>query len=374
MEAVGKLAGGVAHDFNNLLTVITGYSELLLSRLAAGGQENRMISEIRRAAEQAASLTAQLLAFGRRQVLQPRILDLNAVVSATKKMLERLIGEHIHLVTDLDPSIGAVKADPSQVQQVIMNLAVNARDAMPKGGTLTIGTGSQRFERGQTRNDVAVTPGDYVVLSVADTGCGMDKQIRDRIFEPFFTTKELGKGTGLGLSTVYGIVKQSGGYIWIDSKVNRGSTFTIYLPRVDEPLPAVKLEATVATSSGTGTVLLVEDEETVRSMARTCLEMSGYRVFEASDGVEALHIARSRAVPIDLLLTDVVMPFMTGPELAEQMTSFFPKIKVLYMSGYSDREFEEASIPPSSGNYLQKPFSPHALTAKLRELSQDAKG
>ena len=374
MEAVGKLAGGVAHDFNNLLTVIVGYSELLMSRLTPEGQEHRMISEIRRASEQAASVTAQLLAFGRRQVLQPRILDLNAVVSATKKMLERLIGEHIRLVTDLNHAIGAVKADPSQVQQVIMNLAVNARDAMPKGGTLTIGTRNQRFERGQTHNDVAVSPGDYVVLSVTDNGCGMERRIQDRIFEPFFTTKELGKGTGLGLSTVYGIVKQSGGYIWIDSEVNRGSTFSIYLPQVDEPVPAVKVDTDIAASPGTGTVLLVEDEETVRSMAKTCLEMSGYRVIEASDGVEALHILRTQAVPIDLLLTDVVMPFMTGPELAEQITTYFPKIKVLYMSGYSDREFEEASVPPSSGNYLQKPFSPHALTAKLRELSQESEG
>jgi PAS domain S-box-containing protein len=374
MEAVGKLAGGVAHDFNNLLTVIVGYSELLMSRLADEGQEHRMISEIHRAAEQAASLTAQLLAFGRRQVLQPRILDLNAVVSATKKMLERLIGERIRLVTDLNPSIGAVKADPSQVQQVIMNLAVNARDAMPKGGTLTIRTRNQRFERGQTHNDVAVSPGDYVVLSVSDTGCGMEKQIQDRIFEPFFTTKELGKGTGLGLSTVYGIVKQSGGYIWIDSEVNCGSTFAIYLPQVHEPIPAVKVDTTLAASPGTGTVLLVEDEESVRSMAKTCLEMSGYRVLEASDGVEALHIVRSQTAPIDLLLTDVVMPFMTGPELAEQITTLYPRIKVLYMSGYSDGEFEEAAVPPSSGNYLQKPFSPHALTAKLRELSQEAEG
>jgi CheY-like chemotaxis protein len=289
-------------------------------------------------------------------------------------MLGRLIGEHIRLVTNLDPLIGAVKADPSQVQQVIMNLAVNARDAMPKGGTLTIGTANQRFERGQTHNGVLVLPGDYVVLSVTDTGSGMEKQIQDRIFEPFFTTKELGKGTGLGLSTVYGIVKQSGGYIWIDSEVNRGSTFAIYLPQVDEPIPAVKADIAVAASPGTGTVLLVEDEETVRSMAKTCLEMSGYRVIEASDGVEALHIVRTQTAPIDLLLTDVVMPFMTGPELAEQITSFFPKIKVLYMSGYSDREFDEASVQPSSGNYLQKPFSPHALTAKLHELSQEAEG
>jgi PAS domain S-box-containing protein len=374
MEAVGKLAGGVAHDFNNLLTVIVGYSELLQSRLAPDGQENRMISEIRRAAEQAASLTAQLLAFGRRQVLQPRILDLNAVVAATKKMLERLIGEHIHLVTELDPSIGTVKADPSQIQQVIMNLSVNARDAMPKGGTLTIRTENQRFERGQTHNDVAVTPGDYVVLSVDDTGCGMNKQTQDRIFEPFFTTKELGKGTGLGLSTVYGIVKQSGGYVWVDSAPGQGSTFTIYLPQVGEPLPAAKADTAVAASSGTGTVLLVEDEETVRNMARTCLEMSGYRVIEASDGVEALHLVQSQTGPIDLLLTDVVMPFMTGPELAEQVTTFFPKIKVLYMSGYSDREFVDASVPPATGNYLQKPFSPRALTAKLRELSQQTEG
>jgi CheY-like chemotaxis protein len=200
----------------------------------------------------------------------------------------------------------------------------------------------------------------------------MDKRTQDRIFEPFFTTKELGKGTGLGLSTVYGIVKQSGGYIWIDSQVDRGSTFTVYLPQVNEPLPAAKVDTTVAESSGTGTVLLVEDEETVRSMARTCLEMSGYRVIEARDGVEALHLVRSLTGTIDLLLTDVVMPFMTGPELAEQVTAFFPRIKVLYMSGYSDREFEDASVTPSAGNYLQKPFSPRVLTAKLRELSEEA--
>jgi len=370
MEAVGKLAGGVAHDFNNLLTVIIGYTELLQSRLAADDQENRMIHEIRKAAEQAASLTAQLLAFGRRQRLLPRVLDLNAVVSATQKMLVRIIGEQINLVTQLDPGIGPVKADPSQIQQVIMNLSVNARDAMPRGGALNISTTHQRFKRGHSHNGVAITPGDYVVLSVSDTGHGMDKQTQERIFEPFFTTKEMGKGTGLGLSTVYGIVKQSGGYVWVNSEPDKGTIFSIYLPQTDEPLPVQKAEIGVATAPGSGTVLLVEDEETVRDMARTCLELSGYSVIEAADGVEALRIVKLQKVSIDLLLTDVVMPFMTGPELAEQVTAICPKIKVLFMSGYSDRDLGEGTIAPSFANFLQKPFTPRALSAKLSELIQ----
>ncbi len=370
MEAVGKLAGGVAHDFNNLLTVIVGYSELLESKLGPDTQENRMIQEVRRAADQAASLTAQLLAFGRRQHLQPRVLDLNAVVSATQKMLVRIIGEQINLETRLDPAIGPVKADPSQIQQVIMNLSVNARDAMPKGGTLTIGTSNRHFDAGELHHGVAVAPGDYVILSVVDTGCGIDKPTQERIFEPFFTTKELGKGTGLGLSTIYGIVKQSGGYVWVDSAPGKGSTFSVYLPQTDEPLPAQKGETGVAAAKGSGTVLLVEDEETVRDMARTCLELSGYCVIEAADGVEALRLARLGNNPIDLLVTDVVMPFMTGPELAEQVLAIYPRIRVLYMSGYSDREFTDSPAAPSPGDFLQKPFTPRALSAKLRELAQ----
>jgi len=370
MEAVGKLAGGVAHDFNNLLTVIVGYTAILQNKLAADTPENRMVLEIRRAADQAASLTAQLLAFGRRQRLQPCVLDLNAMVSDTQKMLVRIIGEHIKLVTDLDPRIGPIKADPSQIQQVIMNLAVNARDAMYKGGTLTLTTTGRHFETGETHSGVAVAPGDYAVLSVSDTGCGMDKLTQARVFEPFFTTKEMGKGTGLGLSTVYGIVKQSGGYVWLESQKGRGSTFTVYLPQTSEALPAAVAESASAPEPGAETVLLVEDEETVREMARTCLELFGYRVIEAPDGVEALRLARMLDDTVDLLVTDVVMPYMTGPELAEQIAALFPKIRVLYVSGYSEQELVESSIPSAATDFLQKPFTPKALSAKLRDLAQ----
>ncbi len=369
MEAVGKLAGGVAHDFNNLLTVIVGYTDILQSKLAPDMPESRIISEIRRAADQAASLTAQLLAFGRRQRLQLTVLDLNAVVTDTRKMLVRIIGEHIKLVTDLDPRVGPIKADPGQIQQVIMNLAVNARDAMYKGGTLTIGTAARRIETGESHDSVPVAPGDYAVLTVSDTGKGMDRLTQARVFEPFFTTKELGKGTGLGLSTVYGIVKQSGGYVWLESEPGKGSTFTVFLPQTSEPLPEAKPEPMRAPAQGAESVLLVEDEETVREMARTCLEMFGYRVIEAPDGAEALRLARMFDIPVDLLVTDVVMPYMTGPELAEQMSALFPRIKVLYMSGYSDREALNGFAPSASADFLQKPFTPKALAAKLRELT-----
>lgn len=370
MEAVGKLAGGIAHDFNNLLTVIVGYTEILQGKLAPGSAEVGMIREIRQAADHASSLTAQLLAFGRRQHLQPVVLDLNEVISSIKGMLASVIGAGIDLKTHLDPGIGAVKADPSQIQQAVINLAANARDAMGNGGTLTITTSNRGFEPGDAFRGADVTAGNYSLLSISDTGCGMDKATQSRIFEPFFTTKELGKGTGLGLSTVYGIVKQSGGYVWLDSEPGKGSTFTICLPHTDEPRPSPSQIAGIPSGKGTGTVLLVEDEDGVREMTRACLELYGYRVIEAPHGAEALRIARLHAGSIDLLLTDVIMPFLTGPELAEQIRKIFPGIKVLFMSGYTDRVLADSWGP---ADFLQKPFTPKALSTKLIALTNRPK-
>ncbi|MDQ3742811.1 MAG: PAS domain S-box protein [Acidobacteriota bacterium] len=369
IEAVGKLAGGIAHDFNNLLTIINGYGDLTLRRLREGDPLRLNVEEMRKAGERAAGLTRQLLAFSRKQVLQPKVLDLNGVVTEMEKMLRRLIGEDIELRVALGPGLGSIKADPGQIEQVLLNLAVNARDAMPRGGKLTVSTENVYLDEGYAARHVAVVPGQYVMLAVSDTGAGMDEQTRARIFEPFFTTKEAGKGTGLGLSTIYGIVKQSGGYIWVYSKVGVGTSFKIYLPRVEEGpeeyRPSPEAEGRL---EGTETVLLAEDEEEVRHLARQELELYGYRVLEASDGDAALLTCERHEGPIHLLITDVIMPAVGGPELAQRLTQLRPQMKVLFMSGYTDDAIVHHGVLDEGVNFIQKPFTPEALARKVREV------
>ncbi len=369
MEAIGQLAGGIAHDFNNLLTIINGYSQLLLEGIGTDERLRNQVNEIKNAGERAAALTRQLLAFGRRQVLRPQVLDLNGVVSNMDKMLRRLIGEDIDLVTLCREGLGRVKADPGQIEQVIMNLAVNARDAMPRGGKLTLETADVELDENYTRNHVAVRPGRYVMLAVSDTGLGMDAETQAHIFEPFFTTKEQGKGTGLGLATVYGIVKQSGGNVWVYSESGRGTTFKIYLPRVDELADS----ASAATGQrqvprGSETVLLVEDEDAVRALVRDVLESSGYNVLEANGATQALLISERYAKPIHVMLTDVVMPQMGGRELAARIASRHPETKVLYMSGYTDNAIVHHGVLDADTPFLQKPFAPDAVARKVREV------
>ncbi len=374
MEAVGQLAGGIAHDFNNLLTAITGYSELSLRRLQAEDPLHRNIKEIKKAGERAASLTRQLLAFSRKQVLQPKVLALNSIISDVEKMLRRLIGEDIELRTVLEPQLGSVKADPGQIEQVLLNLAVNARDAMPQGGKLTIETANVYLDGEYAAQHIAVKPGHYVMLAVSDTGCGMDEKTQARIFEPFFTTKEAGKGTGLGLSTVYGIVKQSGGNIWVYSEVGRGTTFKVYLPRVDEGAQEHKRSAEPEDAvQGTGVILLAEDEQMVRKLAREVLEMCGYKVLEAANGGAALLICERHKEPIDLLVTDVIMPEMGGRELATRLSQLRPEMKVLYMSGYTDNAIVHQGVLDEGANFIQKPFSPQTLASKIREVLGETK-
>jgi two-component system cell cycle sensor histidine kinase/response regulator CckA len=370
MEAIGHLAGGVAHDFNNLLTAITGYSDLLLIRLREGDRLRKHVLEIKKAGERAASLTRQLLIFSRRQVLVPHVLDLNAVVANTDKMLRRLIGEDIDLLTVPGPGLGRVKADPGQVEQVILNLVLNARDALPQGGKLTIETSNVDLDESYTRSHIDVTPGHYVMLAVSDTGCGMDAETLSHIFEPFFTTKEEGKGTGLGLATVYGIVKQGSGHIWVSSDPGQGTTFKIYLPRVEEGAEPVRPGfAAGEVPRGTETVLLVEDDVIVRDLVREVLQSSGYTVLEASGASQALRIGeRCAPQPIHLMLTDVVMPEMGGPQLADRLACLYPKMKVLYMSGYTDAAVARHAKLSCDAPYLQKPFAPEILARKVREL------
>ena len=369
MEAVGQLAGGIAHDFNNLLVAINGYSELALRRLQAEDPLRRNVEEIRKAGERAAALTRQLLAFSRRQVLQPMALDLNAIVSEMEKMLRRLIGEDVELRTALAPDLGSVKADPGQIEQVLMNLAVNARDAMPRGGKLTVETQNVDLDEEYASRHVAVAPGPYVMLAVSDTGTGMDAETQARIFEPFFTTKEVGKGTGLGLSTVYGIVKQSGGNVWVYSEPGHGSTFKVYFPRVGEGAQEYRRGAEPEeVLRGEETVLLAEDEETVRKLAREVLELYGYRVLEAAGGGDALLICERHAGPIQLLVTDVVMPEMGGRELAARLARLRPETRVLYMSGYTDSAIAHQGVLEDRADFIQKPFTPEALARKVREV------
>jgi PAS domain S-box-containing protein len=369
MEAVGRLAGGVAHDFNNLLTIINGYSEILLEKFAPDSSVSIQLREINNAGERAASLTRQLLAFSRRQVLAPQVLDLNGVVSNLEKMLRRLIGEDVELRTVLHPSLGRVQADPGQIEQVIMNLVVNARDAMPSGGCLTIETSNEELDETYARNHVMVKPGPHVLLAVGDTGMGMAPETKVHIFEPFFTTKEQGKGTGLGLATVYGIVQQSGGSIWVYSELGQGTVFKIYFPIISESPAASRLPKTETDSaSGSETILVVEDEEGVRSLVHLALVSSGYTVLETKDGESALATCANHAGPIHLLVTDVVMPQMSGPKVAEKVAALRPGIKVLYMSGYTDDAVVHHGVLSHDMPFIQKPFSPLALRKKIREV------
>ena len=368
MEAIGQLAGGVAHDFNNLLTAILGYSDVLLSQLSEDDPMRGDLEEIHKAGERAASLTQQLLAFSRQQRLEPKIIELNAIVANLQRMLGRLIGEDVTLITRLEPDLGLARADPGQLEQVILNLAVNSRDAMPDGGTLTIETRNVRLKNPLSIGRIAIEPGAYLLLLVSDTGIGMDAAIRARIFEPFFTTKEKGKGTGLGLATAYGVIKQSGGYIACDSEPGRGTTFRIYLPRHpgDAGIPPRPASRPPRRSlAATETVLLVEDEDGVRHLSRRLLETEGYRVLEASGGEEALALAAGHLGPIHLILTDVVMPGLNGPEVAARIVALRPEIRVLYMSGYTDTSLPRLA---AQAPLLQKPFTPEALADRVREL------
>jgi two-component system cell cycle sensor histidine kinase/response regulator CckA len=368
MEAVGQLAGGVAHDFNNLLGVILGYCELLELGLAPDDSKRRMVEQIHNAGNHAATLTRQLLAFSRRQVLRPLVLDLNRVVTGVETMLRRLIGEHIEITTSLLPDLGRVKADPSQIEQVLMNLAVNARDAMPGGGTLTIETTNVEVDDDDGRKHAEVKPGAYVMLAMSDTGAGMDKETQARIFEPFFTTKRPGQGTGLGLSTVYGIVKQSAGYIFAHSEPGRGSTFRVYLPRVGEEVEILRREETLSTRGGTETILLVEDNAPLRELARTMLEGLGYAVLDAGYPLEAIRTAERHDGPIRLLMTDLLMPQMNGRALAKTLTAVRPEMRVLYTSGYSSDACVEQGELEAGCPLLEKPFTREALAKRVREI------
>jgi PAS domain S-box-containing protein len=370
LRSLGVLAGGIAHDFNNLMTAIIVYCELLLDRLNTSDPVARQVAEdVRNVANRAASLCRQLLAFGRKTILQPTALDLTAVINDLGPMLRSVLGEGIELITKLDPEVGPVNADPVQIQQIIVNLAFNARDAMPEGGRLTIETADVEVEQDFARRHVDLQPGPHVRLTVCDTGCGMDEQVQARIFEPFFTTKEHGRGTGLGLSTVYGIVKQSGGDIAVDSKPGRGATFTIYLPQVKKPRRKAKPpEDAGEIPHGSETVLLVDDEEVVRRSVSMALGLSGYRVLLARRGTEALQVVAQHPGPIHLLVTDVVMPGLSGRELAECLAIDQPDMKVLYISGYTDEEIARHHVPGGGPMFLQKPFTPEALARKVREL------
>ena len=369
MEAIGRLAGGVAHDFNNLLTAIISYSELLLEVVPTADSAHRYAEEIIHAAERAAGLTRQLLAYSRQQVLSPQVLNLNNVVAGLERLLCRLIGEDVVLVAKLDPSLRKVKADPGQIEQVIMNLAVNGRDAMPRGGTLTISTANVELDEGYAWTHMDVQPGAYVRLSVGDTGSGMTEEVRAHLFEPFFTTKEVGKGTGLGLSTVYGIIKQSEGHIEVASTVGQGSTFHIYLPQVMEASRREQRPA-VEQRSGRGweTILLVEDDDVVRALARTVLQQQGYTVMEAAHGVAALQVCGRYDGPLHMLLTDVVMPHMNGRQLYIQLARLRPGLKVLYMSGYTGGAIAHLGELEAEAAFLQKPFPADVLARKVREV------
>ena len=366
MEALGQLSGGIAHDFNNLLTIINGSCELLEPELPQKASLRRNCEQIKKAGERAASLTRQLLAFSRQQVLEPRVLDLNSVILDVEKMLNRVIGEDIELRTSLDRCLGSVKADRGQIEHVIMNLVVNARDAMPNGGRLTIETANVIVDEAFARQHRPQQPGSYARLSVRDTGIGMDAETQARIFEPFFTTKEVGKGTGLGLSTVYGAIRQSGGHVWVHSGLGQGTNFEVYLPIVQEPVLNEKPSASADTpSGGTETILLVEDEEGLRELTRDLLVGSGYVVLEAESPEKAIETASHYAGPIHLLLTDVIMPRMNGPKLAQKLARIRPEMKVAYMSGYTG--FRQSQLPDPQAILLPKPFKREALLRKLRD-------
>ena len=369
MEAVGRLSGGIAHDFNNLMTVVLGYTHILAKKLGPDSPNCAELEAIKSAGERAAALTRQLLAFSRKQVLKPEVLDLDIVMEDLQKMLRPLIGEDIELSLIPEPDLGRLRADKGQIEQIVMNLAVNSRDAMPKGGRLTIRTANVDLDKSYTRLHVGSQPGAYVMLDVTDTGCGMDEATLGQIFEPFFTTKEQGKGTGLGMSTVYGIVKQSGGYIWVDSKLGLGTSCKIFFPRVEQAVMTPKVREVLAgPAGGKETILLVEDEGSVAILARRVLEREGYRVLEAREGQEALRISGRYVGPIHMILTDVVMPVMSGREVAHRLLSERPEVKVLYMSGYTDDEVLQHGILDCDIGFLQKPFTDDTLARKVREV------
>lgn len=368
MQAIGQLAGGVAHDFNNLLTVVEGQVEMMLSEVPPSDGLRHRLEEVEKAAHLASTLTRRLLAFSRMQVFQSKVLDLNAVIVGVSQMLARLIGENIEMTFRPGPDLGHVKADPSQVEQVLMNLVVNARDAMPEGGRLTIETHNAHLDTTFVRQQAVVERGDYVVLVVSDTGRGMDDETQARVFEPFFTTKQPGQGTGLGLSMVYGVVKQSGGYIWVYSEPARGATFKIYLPRVMDPADETATVVSVTSPRGKETILLAEDEEGVREIVSGFLESKGYQVLTAEDGVSAEQIAKLHKGEIHLLLTDVVMPRKGGRDLAEDLRQILPHMKVLFISGYTGDFVVRNAILESGAVFLQKPFSMQSLAKKIREV------
>ncbi len=369
LEAIGQLAGGIAHDFNNLLTAILGYCQLSLRQLNESEPLHRNISEIKKAGERAASLTRQMLAFSRKQILQPKVFSLNSLVIDLSQMLRRLIPENIEFMTTLRPETGQIEADPGQIEQVLMNLVVNACDAMPEGGKLVIETANVDLEEELVSQYDSVQSGPHVMLKITDTGCGIAAETQEHIFEPFFTTKEVGKGTGLGLSTVYGIVKQSGGHLWVESEVGRGATFKIYLPLY---VAAGEAQAEAAEppppQHGSETILLVEDETVIRNLVRTILKESGYKVLEAALASEALHICQEYGGPIHLMLTDVMMPQMSGKRLATALEEFRPEIAVLYMSGYTDDALAHHGVLDPNTPLLQKPFTPEVLSRKVREI------
>jgi PAS domain S-box-containing protein len=373
MESVGRLAGGVAHDFNNMLTVINSYTEMLLSNLDHGDPTFKKLDAIQKAGLQAGSLTRQLLAFSRRQVLQPRIVDINQITSETHSMLKHLIGEDIAIEAVLCRDLGHVLADPGQISQVIMNLGINARDAMPDGGRITIETSNVELDEGYVAGHTGSAPGPHILLAVSDTGTGMDAGTLQNIFEPFFSTKEPGKGTGLGLSMVYGIVKQSGGSIWVDSEPGRGTTFKIYLPRTtEEPAKMADINDRIADTRGKETILVAEDQDIVRELVCAVLRDNGYRVIDAPDGTAAVALAESHPEPIDLLLADLVMPGIGGQELAKTLSGKRPSLKTMYMSGYTDRAALKQSIFGKGEAFIQKPFKPEELARKVREVLDSA--
>jgi PAS domain S-box-containing protein len=368
MEAIGRLAGGIAHDFNNLLTIIGGYSALSFFELKEGDPLKGKIRAVQKATERTANLTRQLLAFSRRQAMEMKVLDLNATLRDMDKMLRRVIGEDIKLVVHLAEDLGRTKTDPGQIEQVIMNLVVNARDAMPDGGRLTIETANVELDEVYARGHVGVKPGRYLMLSVSDTGAGMTREVKERVFEPFFTTKETGKGTGLGLSTVYGIVKQTGGSVGVYSEPGKGTVFKIYLPPVDEPIEIFKEKLVKDLPRGSETVLIVEDEEEVRKLAVQILQRQGYEVMEAPQGGDALLICEQHQNSVHLMLTDVVMPGMSSHQLAKRLKSLQPEMKVLYMSGYTDNTIVQHGALAEKVDYISKPFTVDALARKVREV------
>jgi two-component system cell cycle sensor histidine kinase/response regulator CckA len=371
MEAVGQLAGGVAHDFNNLLAVITGYGELVLQHFKAGDTGHDDVGQLLAASQRAAQLTKQLLAFSRRQIVQPKILELNGIVANVEKMLRRVIGEDIDLKTVLAPDLASVRADSGQIEQVIINLTVNARDAMPHGGKLTIETANVTLDADYLDANSRVKPGDFVLLAVSDTGTGMDSETQGHIFEPFFTTKEPGKGTGLGLATVYGIVQQMDGHIWLYSEVDHGTTFKIYLPRVEGSEAVAHARRTISPATASATILLVEDDDAVRQVTARMLKNRGYSVFEARGAKDARAICAEHGAELDLLLTDIVMPETSGPKLADELTGLHPRLRVLFMSGYSGAAVARHGALPEGVAYLEKPFTASSLASKVADALEE---